>query len=124
MASDHTDPEALGASLDAEVGEIESRLHAIPLEHSIEEHGGGWAFYSGRGPVPGSTNPFEARHGLNLFYITEPDHRWPQVKAFLENAAKDIQRLIKGYDEVSRRNRVLAKENAELRSALAKALGR
>lgn len=79
-----------------QVREIERRAHAVPGEHSIEEHGNGWAFYSGR-KHPKKGEIFGGWHGLNLLYLTEPDQTWPHLKAFLENAHRDILLLIEYY---------------------------
>lgn len=73
---------------------IERRVHAVPGDWSIEEHGDGYALYSGRTGSDGPEGIFGARHGLNLVNLKEPDHRWAQVKEFLENAHADVLWLL------------------------------
>lgn len=82
-----------------EVSEIEARARAVPGEHSIEEHGKGWVLYSGRKHMGKELfgHPMLAEHGLNLLYLMEPDRHWPQLKRFLENAHRDILKLIEHH---------------------------
>jgi hypothetical protein len=51
-----------------------------PGPWSIEEHGKGFALYSGRDDM---------RHGMNLVYLSEPDWNW-KANAKLIAAAPDL----------------------------------
>jgi hypothetical protein len=64
---------------------------------TIEEHGKGWALYSGRGipcfsDIPG-VGIACGSHGMNLVYLTEPDRNFPEVKKLIEGAPELLQAL-------------------------------
>ena len=53
-------------------------------EWTIEEHGKGYALYSGRGPMT---------HGMNLVYMTEPDASWETTKRLIESVPAMVRAL-------------------------------
>jgi hypothetical protein len=55
-----------------------------PWEWTIEEHGKGYALYSGRGPMT---------HGMNLVYMSEPDSNWQATKRLIESVPSMVRAL-------------------------------
>jgi hypothetical protein len=82
----------------SKLDEIDARLRACPGDWSVEEHGDGFALYSGRrGPCPDAETLAAlsaARHGLNLIHLSDPAYQWPRVRPVIDTAHQDMTWLV------------------------------
>lgn len=58
---------------------------------TIEPHGNGYALYAGRDK--GDEYGFNATHGMNLVYLSEPDANWEKTKALIEAVPEMLSAL-------------------------------
>ena len=92
-------------------------MRHTPGPWSIEEHGKGFALYSGRDDM---------RHGMNLIYLSEPDWNW-ENNANLIAAAPDLLEALElclGLIEMNEdRHGFLSQQGNVARAAIKKARG-
>lgn len=68
-------------------------LKHSPLPWTIEEHGNGYALYSGRTGM---------QHGLNLLFLSDPDWNWNNNREFILKACNSYYQLQSEVSELKR----------------------